>query len=47
MKQDHLMHCNKSITDTLETVNIAKCLNCANVRRKGQEILSKGMRMAE
>ena len=37
MKQDHLnkcqlMHCNKSITDTLETANIAKRFTCANVQ---------------
>lgn len=52
MKQHHLnkcllMHCNKSITDTLETVNIAKRFSCANVRGKGQEILSKGMSIVE
>ena len=48
MKQDHLNKCcNKSITDTLETVNIAKRFSCANVRGKGQEILFKGMSMAD
>ena len=40
MKQDRLnncllMHCRKSITDTLDTVKIAKWFACANEQRKG------------
>ena len=40
MKQDRLnncrlMHCHKSITDTLDTVKIAKRFACANEQRKG------------
>ena len=40
MKQDRLnncliIHCNKSITDTLDTVKIAKRFACANELRKG------------
>ena len=40
MKQDRmnnylLMHCHKSITDTLDTVKIAKRFVCANEQRKG------------
>ena len=40
MKQDRLnncllMHCHKPITDTLETVKIAKRFACANELRKG------------
>ena len=40
MKQDRLnncllMHCHKSITDTLVTVKIAKRFACANELRKG------------
>ena len=40
MKQDSLnncliMHCHKSITDTLDTVKIAKRFACANELRKG------------
>ena len=39
MKQDRLnncllMHCHKSITDTLDTVKIAKSFACANKQRK-------------
>ena len=30
-----LMHCHKSITDTLDTVKIAKRFACANEQRKG------------
>ena len=39
-----LLHCHKTFTDTLDTVNIA----CANEQRKGHfEKLRRGVRMAE
>ena len=53
MKQDGLnnclqMHCHKSITDTQDTVKIAKRFTCANEQRKGHlRKLSRGMRNAE
>ena len=54
MKQDRLnncllMHCHKSITDTLATMKIAKRFACANEQRKGhlKKNLSRGMSMAE
>ena len=54
MKQDRLnncllMHCHKSITDTLATMKIAKRFACANEQRKGhlKKNLRRGMSMAE
>ena len=42
-----LMHCHKSITDTLDAVIIAKRFASANEQLKGiLENLSRGMRMA-
>ena len=42
------MHCNKSITDTLDTVKMEKLLLVPTKNAKGVlENLSRGMRMAE